>query len=89
MVVHDGMFNTNASLAIAINPVADSDPVINPDGNPNMTENMGPVPIVYNITDNDQLNDHQLIEQVTITLNNPIMDEVNICWICAVLHVHI
>jgi len=57
--------------------VADNDPVINPAGNPNMTENAGPVPIVYNITDDDQLNGHQLIKQVTITLNNP-LNEVSI-----------
>jgi len=58
--------------------VADNDPVINPDGSPNMTENMGPVSIVYKITDADQRSDHQLIEQVTITLNNPLMNEVSI-----------
>ena len=72
------MFNTTTYSVIKIVPVADNDPVINPDGNPNMTENMGPVSIVYDITDADQLNDHQLIEQVTITLNNPLMDEVSI-----------
>jgi len=72
------MFNATTHSVIKIVPVADNDPIINPDGNPNMTENMGPVSIVYDITDADQLNDHQLIEQVTITLNNPLMDEVSI-----------
>lgn len=75
----DGDFNTTAYSTITIEPVADSDPVINPEGSPNMTENMGPISVVYNITDVDQFNDHQLIDQVTITLNNPLVNEVSTC----------
>ena len=59
-------------------PVADSDPDVNPDGDPTMIENEGPISIILNITDNDQLVEHQLIYQINITLYDPSDSEVSV-----------
>ena len=72
LLVNDGMYNSTAYANITIIPVADNDPVINPDGDPTITENMGPVPIIYNIIDDDQLAEHQLIYWINISLDNAI-----------------
>ena len=65
-------------------PVPDSPPVFNPDGDPNMTENMGPISVIYNIIDEDQLPEHQLISQINISIDNPSINEVSVYYIYTV-----
>ena len=43
-----------------------------------MIENEGPISIILNITDNDQLVEHQLIYQINITLYDPSGSEVSV-----------
>lgn len=62
---------------ITVIPVADNSPVINPNGHPNLTENQGPILIIDNIIDNDQLTEHQLIDQINISMYNATVDEVS------------
>ena len=62
-------------------PVPDSPPVLNPNGDPIMTENMGPISVIYNITDDDQLSQHQLISQIDISIDNPSTNEVSVQYI--------
>ena len=74
----------NVSIAytnIMIVPVPDSPPVLNPDGDPIMIENMGPISVIYNITDEDQLSEHQLISQINISIDNPSTNEVSVHYI--------
>ena len=66
----DGENSSIVEVNITVTPLADNRPVINPDGDPTMTENMGPVPIIHDITDGDQLDEHQLIYQINISLHN-------------------
>ena len=66
----DGDNSSMVETNITVMPLADNRPVINPDGDPTMTENMGPVSIIYDITDADQLDEHQLIHQINISLHN-------------------
>jgi len=84
LLIDDGEFNQSSISYITIVPVADHDPIINPDGHPNMTENEGPVSIIYNIIDDDQVDRHQLIYQINISLCNP-KDEVSIRDTCDVI----
>ena len=62
-------------------PVPDSPPVLNPDGDPIMIENMGPISVIYNITDNDQLSQHQLIRQISISIDSSSTNEVSVHYI--------
>lgn len=62
-------------------PVPDSPPVLNPDGDPIMIENMGPISVIYNITDNDQLSQHQLIRQINVSIDNSSTNEVSVHYI--------
>ena len=77
-MIHDGENNSIAQSNIVIVPVADQDPVINPDGDPTLTEHMGPTSIVYAITDDDQVDEHRLIDWVNISLSNALGNEVSI-----------
>lgn len=76
LLVSDGGLNSTAYVNITIIPVADNNPVINPDGDPTITENMEPVSIIYDITDDDQLAEHQLIYWINISLDN-VIDKVS------------
>ena len=62
-------------------PVPDSPPVLNPDGDPIMIENMGPISVIYNITDDDQLSQHQLIRHINISIDNSSTNEVSVHYI--------
>ena len=76
-MVNDGENIATAYVNITIIPVPDSPPMLNPDGDPVMTENMGPISVIYNIIDEDQLTGHQLISQINISIDNPSTNEVN------------
>ena len=80
-MVNDGVNISTAYTNIMIVPVPDSPPVLNPDGDPIMTENMGPISVIYNITDDDQLSQHQLISQINISIDNPSTNEVSVHYI--------
>ena len=77
LLVNDGMHSFTAYSNITIVPVADNDPVINPNGDPIMIENMGPTMIINDIIDNDQLEEHRLIHQINISLYNASANEVS------------
>ena len=77
MFVNDGVNSYTAYSNVMIIPVADSDPDVNPNGDPTMIENEGPTFIIRNITDDDQLDEDQLIYQINISLYNPSGSEVS------------
>ena len=80
-MVNDGANVSTAYTNIVIIPVPDSPPALNPDGDPIMKENMGPISVIYNITDDDQLSQHQLIRQINISIDNPSTNEVSVQYI--------
>ena len=80
-MVNDGANVSIAYTNIMIVPVPDSPPVLNPDGDPIMIENMGPISVIYNITDNDQLSQHQLIRQINVSIDNSSTNEVSVHYI--------
>ena len=80
-MVNDGVNVSIAYTNIMIIPVPDSPPVLNPDGDPVMIENMGPISVIYNITDDDQLSQHQLISQINISIDDPSTNEVSVQYI--------
>ena len=76
--MNDGENSYIAYSNIVIVPVEDNDPVVNPNGDPIMIENEGPIAIIRNITDDDQFVEDQLIYQINISLCNPSGSEVSI-----------
>ena len=86
--VNDGVNISTEYVNITIIPVPDSPPVLNPDGDLIMTENMGLISVIYNIIDEDQLPEHQLISQINISIDNPSINEVSVHYIYIYIYIY-